>query len=172
MNPEQENFEPLRRLLALKRYEQPPPGYFDGFSRQVIARIQAGATVEEENFLERWIAEAAWLRRVWSAFETKPILAGAFGVAVCGLLISGVVYSERTESTAVMALPTSQGADSTLAQIVSPALHPLFEPAALSEPSSTGGLAPAPVRSSLFQEFREMQKPVVQPASFGGFGGN
>ena len=58
---------------------------------QVIARIKAGERGEEGALLERLFWEAPWLQRIWAAFEAKPILAGAFGVAVCGLLISGVI---------------------------------------------------------------------------------
>ncbi|PYJ05511.1 MAG: hypothetical protein DME25_08320, partial [Verrucomicrobia bacterium] len=84
MNPESQDFTQLRRLLALKRHEQPPPGYFHDFSRQVVVRIRAGATGDPESAM---VWEVPWLRRLWAAFETKPILAGAFGVLVCGLLL-------------------------------------------------------------------------------------
>src|SRR5438094_5722 len=97
MNPESQDFTQLRRLLALKRHEQPPPGYFNDFSGQVIARIRAGAPADRETGSERMVWEAPWLRRLWAAFETKPILAGAFGVLVCGLLLAGVIYSEQAD---------------------------------------------------------------------------
>jgi hypothetical protein len=88
MNPDSENFDSLRRLLALKRHEQPPPGYFNRFSRDVMARIKAGETGGE------MAMELPWIQRVLAMFDVKPIYAGAFGTAVCALLISGVVSSE------------------------------------------------------------------------------
>lgn len=91
MRPEQENFESLQRLLKLKRYEQPPPRYFDDFSRQVIARIQAGEQGGGEGAL------GGWLQRIWGMLEARPALPAAFGAAVCGLLVFGAVYSEQGE---------------------------------------------------------------------------
>ncbi len=108
MSQDTENFEPLRRLLALKRYEQPPPGYFNNFSSQVIARIKAGEAEPHSAFLERLFGQAPWLRQLWGAFEAQPILAGAFGVAVCGLLIMGVAYSDKTESAPVALVPVTE----------------------------------------------------------------
>lgn len=96
MSQDSQDFESLRRLLALKRHEQPPPGYFNDFSSQVIARIKAGDRGEESP-LERLFWEAPWLQRLWAALETKPVMAGAFGAAVCALLIVGVVYSGRVD---------------------------------------------------------------------------
>src|ERR1051326_8949810 len=86
MNPDSENFEALRRLLALKRHEVPPPGYFDKFSREVIARIKAGDDGERK--------PEGWIHRLWAALEAKPIFAGAFGAAVCTVLVSGILNSE------------------------------------------------------------------------------
>src|ERR1043166_7093451 len=99
MNPQQsENFDQLRRLLALKRHEQPPPGYFHAFSGQVIARIKAGELGEGAFSFWRVFWDGAWLQRFWAAAEGKPALAGAFGVLVCGLLISSLVYSDHSNS--------------------------------------------------------------------------
>jgi len=89
MNHDSDNFEPLRRLLAVKRHEQPPPGYFNSFSREVCARIQAGESAGASSFFARLFD----FQRFWASFETKPILAAAIGVAACGFLLAGIVYS-------------------------------------------------------------------------------
>src|SRR5436309_7076035 len=81
MSPESENFEQLRRLLILKRHEQPPPGYFHHFSREVIVRIKAGDTGETVT-AAWWSWQGSWLQRAWTAIESRPALAGAFGVVV------------------------------------------------------------------------------------------
>lgn len=76
-----ENFDQLRKLLALKRYEQPPPGYFQSFSSKVLARIEA--------------AEAAGSFSWWGrlGLDFKPALMCALGVVVCALLSLGVITS-------------------------------------------------------------------------------
>src|SRR2546421_2770825 len=109
MQPEQENFDSLRRLLALKRHEVPPPGYFHNFSGHVIARIRAHERVDRSGFWESLSWEAPWLQRLWGAFETKPILAAALGMAVCGMLVTGVVYSQKAVLPEVTGLPGAQG---------------------------------------------------------------
>ena len=78
-----ENFDQLRKLLALKRYEQAPPGYFNNFSSKVIARLAA--------------AEAApslsWWQKLGFQFDLKPALMCGLSVVVCGLLSAGVITS-------------------------------------------------------------------------------
>lgn len=89
MNGDPENFESLRRLLAWKRHEQPPPGYFNDFSRRVIARIETG---EQGADRAGWFT---WLQRFWLALQARPAFAGAFGAAVCAFLVVGMVGSEE-----------------------------------------------------------------------------
>jgi hypothetical protein len=99
MNENQSNFESLRHLLALKRHEMPPPGYFDGFSRRIIARIRAGEAETQVGLSERLSNQVPWLSKFLQAFEAKPVFAGAYASALCLLLIAGVIFAERPEST-------------------------------------------------------------------------
>ena len=84
MSPDSQNFEALRRLISLKRYERPHPRYFNQFSSQVIARIKAGEHLQEAATSGGF----SWLHRLWAAFETKPILAGAAGLGACALVVA------------------------------------------------------------------------------------
>jgi hypothetical protein len=94
MNPESENFEQLRKLLALKRHELPPPGYFNSFSGQVIARIKAG---EQER------QGAAWLKKLLSVLEHRPLITGAFGAGLCALAIAGIVFTQDAQENSPVA---------------------------------------------------------------------
>jgi hypothetical protein len=108
MSQDTENFEQLRRLLKLKRYEQPPPRYFNEFSSRVIARIERGEQGDRNTLAGRMLWEAPWLHRIWAALEAKPLMTGAFGLAVCATLITGVIRSEGTDLQAVAVIPGTE----------------------------------------------------------------
>jgi hypothetical protein len=95
MNPDNQNFESLQRLLKLKRYEPPPPRYFGEFSGRVINRLRADAP-EGRSQSSANTAEISWLQRVLSVLDAKPLFAGAFGAVVVGVLVGGAVYSDET----------------------------------------------------------------------------
>jgi hypothetical protein len=83
METEHDQFEQVRRLLALKRHEQPPPRYFNEFSGKVIARLQALDAAQP----------ATWRRRLGLDFDFRPALMGVFGVVACGVLLVAVLTS-------------------------------------------------------------------------------
>jgi len=109
MSPVQDDFEQLRRLLALKRHEQPPPGYFHGFSRQVIVRIKAGELGNESEASLWSFGGGSLFQRIWATLDAKPIFEGAFGVAVCGFFVVGALMSDsgNTATAANNELPSS-----------------------------------------------------------------
>jgi hypothetical protein len=173
MQPEHENFEDLRRILVLKRYEQPPPGYFNDFSRKIIARIEAGQGEVYVSVFEQWLARAPWVLRIFQTFERKPILAGAFGMVVCGLVVSGVVYSENTQSIddpLAKIISTTQTATLT-APSQGPSLPSVPDSTGLagqtsfSSSASTAGAA-IPERLSLFEQARLQPGGTAIPANF------
>lgn len=166
MNSDSENFNELRRMLALKRHEQPPPGYFDRLSIEVVARINAGERGQPDSLAEWIFRGAPWLEGILKAFETRPMFAGAFGAAVCALLISGVLYSEETDTQ-----PVSLGTISAPrpALVATPAMiGNSAQPMMADFRSSTNPLA-APSQS-LFDQFQIRLQP--ENASISVSGGN
>ena len=157
MKSDPENFDALLKLLALKRHEQPPPGYFERLSRGVMARLEA----EEATKQSQWDGVsnmASWLRRVWSAFEVKPILAGVFGVVVCGLMLSGIIYSQRLEPATVTASPSPSEALFTGV----PKTWGIEQPAPPMLIASTNPLVEPKIPTSIF----DVIQPPVQPVNF------
>jgi hypothetical protein len=162
MSAEQDNFEELRRLIAIKRHEQPPPGYFHNFSHQVIARIQAGEPAADESWLGRWFGGPSWLSNLWTGFEAKPIVAGAFGLGVCSLLVVGLVSSERIDANPGVFAPVPEAPQGSFAIAPSQSVGSLFERSA-ADHTATGAVYTAQSRSSIFEE---IQRPRVQAVSF------
>lgn len=168
MNPEQDNFQPLQRLLALKRYEQPPPGYFDQFSTNVVARLRAGERGSPDSLWEWLSLEAAWLQRFWHTLETKPVFAGALGAGVCGLLLAGILYSQSVEPapvagfmSGVESAPTAnpQNLSNGGAMVTRSGVYDL------SNPGSAGAI---PFRNGLLQDNQQPWSPlpVIERASY------
>jgi hypothetical protein len=121
-----EDFEKLRKLLKLKRHEQPPPGYFNNFSQRVINRLEA------EGRSDVLSADAPWAKRLVRMLETNPIFAGAFGVAVCSLLLFGInsfQYIDRA-SVAMVAEDGNNASAMLLSksspETSSPSINPMF----------------------------------------------
>ncbi|MEO7298401.1 MAG: hypothetical protein ABI042_07480 [Verrucomicrobiota bacterium] len=86
MNSEQENFEALRKLLALKKYENPPPGYFANLPGQIWKKIK------------REPAPSFWSQFIGN-WGLHPAVAYSFGLLACGVLFFGIVATLKTEST-------------------------------------------------------------------------
>ncbi|HEY1661535.1 MAG TPA: hypothetical protein VGI03_03885 [Verrucomicrobiae bacterium] len=123
---ENENFEALRRLLALKRHEIPPPGYHHNFSSQVISRLRLG-----EHRSNDTAQEMPWFLRFIQLFDAKPAFAGVFASALCLLLVFGIVNAERPDVSASQPL-LMQTADNTapIGSVTSTAVTPSSQPAA------------------------------------------
>jgi hypothetical protein len=95
MNSQSDNFENIRKLLALKRHEQPPPGYFDALSARIMSRIEAAET-----------AQPTLWERLGFAFGSKPAFVCALGVIVCGLFCIGILSTlQGSTANAIAAGP-------------------------------------------------------------------
>ena len=111
----EDDFSQLRQLLACKKHEQPPPGYFTYFSDRVIAQIE----IEERT-------KQTWWRALLSHFDARTAMACGCGFAISSLLFLGYRVAQLFEATGAHA--------SRLAQ---PWLH--------TEPAPGLNLAPAAV---------------------------
>jgi hypothetical protein len=161
MKENENNFKSLRQLMALKRHETPPPGYFENFSGDVMARIRAG----EGSTSGQQARGLPWLFRLLSVFEAKPAFAGAFASALCMLLLFGIVYAERPDVAPQPLLQTAQTAQ-TGSQLAA------ATPASLvSMPADQPGLIPISSTNPVFDSqssgsWFASQGTTVQPVNF------
>lgn len=103
MDSPQHEFQPLTRLLHLKRFEVPPPGFHKRFRARVMTRIE----------MEREWSGQPWFQRALAALTWQRGLAVANGVALAGVAFLGVatfhvahtVVNEEEEVQIFAALP-------------------------------------------------------------------
>lgn len=108
MDSGHQQFEDLQRLLALKRHEVPPPGFFEAFPHRVRARILTEACSPVTPWWERLVRWRAW----------RPALAGACAVLTGGILVwqfgARSNPAHAPESFSVVEPPPARWAESSL----------------------------------------------------------
>ena len=82
------DFDDLRKLLALKKHEQPPPGYFNRLPGKIFARIEASELA----------TQSTWWDWLVARFDARPILACAYGFTISGLLLMGFRLSQALQA--------------------------------------------------------------------------
>jgi hypothetical protein len=85
MNSDSDDFAELRKLMALKRHEQPPPGYFNRLPDKIASR------------LEREGGQPGFWEKILAGFTFRPAFAYSFAVAAFGALTFSVITSVRTQ---------------------------------------------------------------------------
>jgi len=152
MNPEQENFDALRRLLALKRYEEPPPGYFSELPGRIWSRI------------EREPASESFWERIFPNIGLSPAFAYSFGLLACGSLFMGILYSLKTEPEQLLGQPIAKGNwhEDSARLATTDGVGMNLQPYRPNQFASTNPVMNAEPLPSLFDSF----KLRVQPANF------
>jgi len=141
-----EGFDSLKRLLAWKGHEQPPPGYFRHFSSSVLTGIRA----------DKNLRSASWWNVFLAQFDFKPLLVSASGLAVCVLLFLGINFAVTDEPS--LAFPSVQAEPYTVGNPFS-AVQPL--PLTMGFSSIGTSLSTTPVTAGDHTAF-----PFAQPARF------
>lgn len=90
-------FRLLKKLLALKRHENPPPGYFGNFSSKVTARLRAAEETRQPD-TSYW----RWLLR---GFEWRTALVGVYAVSFIGLIAAGIYLGTKAGRENVASQP-------------------------------------------------------------------
>jgi hypothetical protein len=130
MNPVDNQFDNLRRLLALKRHECPPPGHFDHLADRIRAALESGRGEPRPGF---WTQLAA-------QFDFRPAFASALALVVGTAFYYGWSSSHAPEA----ALPALATAPSWM-----PPLKASW-PSPATEPDPPNQLLPAVLSSSVY----------------------
>jgi hypothetical protein len=98
MQDHPQDFEKLRQLLALKRHEIPPPGYFRDFSSRLLTRLEE----------DRSHSEDGWLTRLTALFQTRPAISWSFGMASCLVVVAATTLFETDPPSPAGGTPAMQ----------------------------------------------------------------
>ena len=164
MKNSEDNFKALRQLLKLKQHEIPPPGYFNSFSDQVVARLQSGEGRGAETMAERLSVQAPWLGWFLQIFEAKPGVIGGFATSLVLLLVIGVIASERPDSMPnnILTATTETPSVGTLASATTPDLAAVGQASGIV--ASTNPVTSLQPVATLFGQ--PNGSPLFQSASF------
>lgn len=128
MQPTDSQFNDLKRLLALKRHEQPPPGYFERLPVTILRRIR----------IEHQTAPFdGWLTSLVDRLTFRPALAGVCGVGLCVLYLAGLGIGRSTPPLIPQAAFLPPARDSAFPIVM-----------ANRHPSLQGNLASGSIRAS------------------------
>jgi hypothetical protein len=149
---EPDNLQRVSRLLAFKRHERPPVGYFDRFPREIIARIRAEECAPDS----LWESVASRIPCFQQLLTISEPLAGAVGLAVCGVLIRGFIISDSSvaSQSAPLTLLTSYATGPSIVRAATSPAHSSFFQFPAVDSSWPGGHVEAKAPSSVFQELR------------------
>jgi hypothetical protein len=169
MNESGQNFDELKKLLKLKRHEAPPPGFFNHFSDEIVARIRAGEGRGGGTFLDRLNDQAPWIVNFIRIFEARPGVIGGFATGLCLLLLLGVVLAEHSDTGSPMLVPAVASTDTASAAVAVASAGATPAQFASATLSSEGGIAMS-TNSSLQPVASVFGQPnnaaLFQPASF------
>lgn len=103
MDSHQHEFQQLTRLLHLKRFEVPPPGFERRFRARVMTRIEMEQDWADQSWWERAASALTWQRGL--AVANGVALAGVAFLAVATFHIAHTVVNEEEEVQIYAALP-------------------------------------------------------------------
>ncbi|MDA7632437.1 hypothetical protein N8778_06375 [Verrucomicrobia bacterium] len=88
MNEHSAPHQKVKRLIALKKFETPPPGHHDLLASKIISRLE----------VEQLRARDPWHRRWVQSLNFNPILTTAYTAAIMALFAFGWHHGEHFES--------------------------------------------------------------------------
>ena len=154
MNSDSNEFETLRKLMALKQYEQPPPGYFNRLPIRIANRLECGE------------GQVGFWEGLLTQFTFRPAFVYGFSLTALSALTASLIYSVKSQPEGLAQTPPSDGWRSGTPEEALDRQFNSYQPSHLaswmSDPNASN---PAPIMPSLFDSGTQ-SRPI--PVSFAG----